>query len=219
MEPGSSPAAAAATSAAAPENIVDKYKRLLSLARSSLEANQAALKQKDAQIEELTSQLEEERTSSRRRHGSGPGGAQRPAHDDGLDAAPLPRTLLRRVDVDDVIWILVEYEGAEDAWLSFTSEQELGDYITCTQAGVPLSKPPKSLSQADSTRIEEECRARLERITEEFRRYKLRAEIARKQKDAETRQVPCATTRHCCPARCSPILSYPLLSSLFPTRI
>ena len=171
---------------AAAEGIVDKYKRLLTLARSSLEANQAALKEKDAQIDSLSQQLDEER--SKRRHGA----VSRSAHpqDDGLDATPIPRSLLRRVDADDTLWILVQYEEpAEDAWLSFSSEQELSDYITCTQAGVPLQKPQRSLSQQDSARLEEECRARLERITEEFRRYKLRAEIARKQKDAETRQV------------------------------
>jgi len=162
------------------EALVEKYKRLLSLARSSLEANQAALAQKDTQIAELTRNLEERRAQALRLS----------RNDDGLEAASIPRSLLRRVDVDDVIWILVEYDDgtSEDGWVCFHSETELNEYIQRVQ-GVPLVAPHRCLTAAESNKIETEAQAKVDVIVEEFRRFKLRTDIARKQKDAEARQA------------------------------
>jgi hypothetical protein len=166
----------ASTAPTAPaESVVDKYKRLLSLARSSLEANQASLAAKDAQIAELVVSVDELRrqVSLQPRSGGGRAG------DDGLEPASIPRSLLRRVDIDDLIWILVEYEGSDDGWLCFNSESELGDYIQRVQ-GVPLVAPARSLTPAESSKIESEAQAKVEQIVEEFRRYKLRSDIARR---------------------------------------
>ena len=56
--------------------MVSKYKRLLSMAKSSLEANQKIINEKDKNIAELTAALEEYKKSSR--HGTNP-------DDDGVD--------------------------------------------------------------------------------------------------------------------------------------
>eukprot|EP01041_Mallomonas_annulata_P001423 gene1423-2730_t len=164
------------------EDVVSKYKRLLAMARSSLEANQATLAEKDKQISFLKNALEVEKShnnSLQRKNHLGLGK---------FDDEQAPTALLRRIDIKDVIWILLEYEsGNNDAWICFRSEQELDDFVQ-RGTGEPLVKPPKCLSPHESEQLELECKKRVDRIVEEFRRYKVRSEIARKQKDAEPKQ-------------------------------
>lgn len=170
-------------SSQAADNDVAKYKRVLSLARSSLEASQANLAVKDQQIGQLIKALEEEKKKNKvleeksRNKTSG--------RDD--DTAAVPRKILCRVDIDGVIWILIEYDDSDDGWKSLDNEQDLQDFIQRIP-GVPLVCPSKCLSADESSRILDESNRRIERIVEEFRRFKVRTEIARKQKDAETRQ-------------------------------
>ena len=180
--PMSVPMSVPLQTAAPVEGAIDKYKRLLTLARSSLEANQATLASKDAQIAELAHSVEELRRTQLAQRGVSRG------FDDGLEAASIPRSLLRRVDADDLIWILVEFEGIDDGWICFNSEAELSDYIQRVQ-GVPLVSPARSLTPAESQKIVSEAQAKVDQIVEEFRRFKLRTDIARKQRDAETRQA------------------------------
>jgi hypothetical protein len=123
------------------EDVVSKYKRLLTLARSSLEANQATLAAKDKYITELQKALQDEKVSKHKRTGGGKD-----------DETSVPRNLLRRVDIEDYIWILVEYEGSEDSWMRFGGEQELNDFVQRIP-GVPLSIPQRSFSPAESARI------------------------------------------------------------------
>lgn len=162
------------------EDVVGKYKRLLAMARSSLEANQTTLAEKDKQISALKSALETEKlqnnTLQRKNHlGFGK-----------FDEEQNPASILRRVDVKDVIWILIEYESG-DAWICFRSEQELDDFVQ-RGTGEPLVKPAKCLTPQEAGLLETECKKRVDRIVEEFRRFKVRSEIARKQKDAESRR-------------------------------
>ena len=173
-----------ATTAEPPtEDVVSKYKRLLTLARTSLEANQATLAARDKYITQLQKALEEEKIAKNNRRASGRD-----------DEALIPRNLVRRVDVDELIWLLVEYEGSDDSWLCFGSEQELLDFVQRIP-GAPLSIPQRSFSPAESQRIESESRKRVERVVEEFRRYKVRTEIARKNKDAETKLATAQRTQ------------------------
>ncbi len=82
----------------------DKTKRLLSLARSKLEENQKLLAEKDLYIEQLVAALEEEKLQHTR--------LKRTATKDNDESNnTVPRNILRRVDVDDIIWILIEYDG------------------------------------------------------------------------------------------------------------
>lgn len=157
-----------------------KTKRLLSLlniARSKLEENQTTLAGKDQQISNLLKTIEDERIQYRISRQKG-----------GKDDEPIiPRNILRRVDVDDKIWILIEYEGViEDTWKSFNSEDDLSDFIQ-NIPGAPITIPERCLTNQESSTIELESKKRVDRIVEEFRRFKVQAEIARKQKDAEIR--------------------------------
>eukprot|EP01035_Chromulina_nebulosa_P017343 gene17343-22889_t len=157
------------------DEVLAKYKKLLSLARSSLESNQATIAAKDKQISQLLAALEEERSNRLKK-------STNTSKED--DLSLMPRNLLRRVDLsDNCIWILIEYEGIEDSWKLFTSEQELDEFIQRVP-GVPLTKPHRSLSSIESKLIEEESKKRVDKIIEEFRRFKVRSEISRKQKDS-----------------------------------
>ena len=173
---------AAPTSAPQEDAVVAKYKKLLAMARTSLEGNQATLQAKDKLIGQLQKALEDEKALTARggRRGGGLGAGK---DDDAL----VPRNLLRRVDVDELIWLLVEYEaGADDSWMCFGSEQELVEFVQRIP-GAPLTIPQRSFSPAESQRVESEARKRVERVVEEFRRYKVKAEIARKNRDAENK--------------------------------
>jgi hypothetical protein len=130
----------APNNASGQEDVVSKYKRLLSLARSSLEANQAALSSKDQQIQELMNIIEEERNKRLMRVQKEEDGNQQ-----------FPRRILCRVDVVDLIWVLLEFDH-QDEWKCFVDEQSLQDYIKRVP-GVPLQCPQKCLSVEESTRM------------------------------------------------------------------
>jgi hypothetical protein len=147
------------------EEVIGKYKKLLQLARTNLEANVAMNKQHEQTIAErdrviglLRAALEEAKAQQLRRTGGG---------DDA--SATVPRAILRRIDVDGVIWVLIEYEGCDDSWQSFRHETDLDDYIARVP-GVPLVKPPRCLTASESAAIENEAKKKVEMIVEEFRR-------------------------------------------------
>ena len=198
LQPTTSSSSSSSTTTTTTTTAEDKTKRLLSLARSKLEENQATIAAKDQQIQQLLLALEEERKNSYKKyHG----------RDDDHGQSNI-RDILRRIDVDDIIWILVEYDSDDDTWVSFNSEEELKDFVARIP-GAPINVPPRCLTSIESQKIENESKKREERIVEEFRRYKVRAEIARKQKDAETRQATLRSTS----LTTSPNTSSPSLSA------
>ena len=136
-----------ASSTQSTEDVVSKYKRLLSMARSSLEANQVDMKEKDKYISQLKQALDDEKSKDR---------SKRSNNKD--DEASIPRSLLRRVDFDKKIWILIEYEltadgrNVEDKWIVFNNEEDLDDFVQRIP-GVPLVKPNRSLTPSESAQI------------------------------------------------------------------
>jgi hypothetical protein len=126
----------------ATEDMLAKYKRLVSLARSSLETNQLTIAAKDQQIAQLVVALEDER--SKRMHSR--------VYKDDDGSQQYPRRIICRVDVEGAIWLLIEYESAEDDWKRFTDELSLQDFIKRV-SGVPIACPQKCLSSEESTRL------------------------------------------------------------------
>ena len=109
------------------------------------------------------------------------------------------------------IWALIEYEisnsdggGGADAssnpllnapsykrykqWQKFVNESALSDYIR-RDTGEPLTLPPYSLSPEQSQKVVEEAKRSVAVISEEFRRFRVRAEVAKKQADATVRAL------------------------------
>ena len=130
-----------------------------------------------------------------------------PVEDDsGGDAVENSSTLSRVIqqvkvndDLSGEIWALMEFDipnpDMPDAepklykkFLRFESESELSDFIR-RDSGEPLTLPPYSLSPAQSKRIQEEAKQLVSQVTEEFRRFRVRAEVARKQADAQIREL------------------------------
>jgi len=100
---------------------------------------------------------------------------------------------------NEEIHALLEYESGFDAitetytsvikrWKNFSSEAEFADYVR-RDTGEPIILPPFSLSPEESHAIQEEAHQAVIHITEEFRRYRVRSEVARKQADATVRAL------------------------------
>ena len=159
------------------EDIVSKYKRLLGMARASLETNQKSLAEKDAQIAALKANVEKmEREKSYMVQ------VDR-KQEEGNNSHPLiPRAFARRVDVNGVIWLLAQYDSHVDSWLSFSSELELDQYLQRIPGGASsIVKPARCLTPAESQQLQAEAKLKIDRVVEEFRRYRVKAEISRKQ--------------------------------------
>ncbi|CAM9143802.1 unnamed protein product [Choristocarpus tenellus] len=159
------------------ENLQDtlsKFKRLLSLARRSIEENQRQIAEKDAQLTELRENLEVAEESRRR----------------GGDSGAEPLRILRRVREGDMWWLLIEYndEYGTQGWKGISSDQELQTFAS-GEVGEPLKVPPVSLSPEESASVLEDARKQVASIREEYRKYRVKAELARKQKDAKVRQA------------------------------
>lgn len=99
------------------------------------------------------------------------------------------------------IWALIEFEEynpdmPETAvppkryrkWKRFDTESELSDFIR-RDTGEPLTLPPFSLAPEQSAKIQEQAKQEVSQVTEEFRRFRVRAELARKQADAQIKEL------------------------------
>ena len=107
------------------------------------------------------------------------------------------------------IWALIEYESPTDntntnndpsnplntpsfrrhkQWQCFKTESALSDYIR-RDTGEPLTLPPYSLSPDQSQRMEDDAKRAVASISEEFSRFRVRAEVAKKQADATVRAL------------------------------
>ena len=103
---------------------------------------------------------------------------------------------------NEEIWALLEFEQFDPdldgpmlappkrhkQWKKFDSETELSDFIR-KDTGEPLTVPPYSLTPQQSSKIEEDAKKSIDQITEDFRRFRVKSEMARKQADAQIREL------------------------------
>lgn len=73
-------------------------------------------------------------------------------------------------------------------WKRFNSESDLSDFIR-RDSGEPLTLPPYSLTQLQSSRTASEADKKVSAITEEYRRFRVKSEMTRKQMDAQIREL------------------------------
>jgi hypothetical protein len=171
-------AAAEAESSQELQTTLQKYKRLLTLARRSIEENQRQIAERDAAIATLQEELSEASIAAQQQQQQ-------------KDAEGEPVTALRRVDHDGLIWILFEYEDDDEglevlAWKQFDSEAALAAYVH-REGTEPLRLPGRSLSPEECDAIREAAEAKVSLIREDYRKYRVRAELSKRQKDAEAR--------------------------------
>ena len=108
------------------------------------------------------------------------------------------------------IWALIEYETPNPMdtntnidptnplnaisyrrtkqWQCFKNDSALSDYIR-RDTGEPLTLPPYSLSPDQSQKMVLDAKKAVTSISEEFRRFRVRAEVAKKQADATVRAL------------------------------
>lgn len=174
-----------------------KYKNLLKLAKEriqqqeeeleTLKAKNASLEQRKAEEQENSREITIEATPSEK-------------GDEVYNILQVCQRVKAASAGLEEIWALVEMEimPLNDAdisstrrfkeWKRFDTESELQDFIR-RDTGEPLILPPYSFAPEQSAQILRETNAQVAEITEEFRRFRVRAELARKQSEAQIRDM------------------------------
>ncbi|TMW69323.1 hypothetical protein Poli38472_001479 [Pythium oligandrum] len=162
------------------EETETKLKRLLAMAKRSIDNSKQELADKDAEIEQLRAEL------ATKAHASHTWETNETTRD--------PRRILSKVAQGNTLWCLVEYasddsdDTSDFAWHRFQSEEQIKAYANRAN-GEPLALPSLSLTPFEVERMKKDLKEEIDRVQEEFRRYRVRAEITRKQKDAEIRKM------------------------------
>lgn len=195
-----------------------KYKNLLKLAKDRIEKQEeenSKLKQDHAALLERICELEErdvlmstksnlpisDESQASRRDGTGGslsvvGAASTPTMD-----AQVVR-IFQRIKClisDDLveIWALVEFQTTNDdgniarrfkEWKRFDTESQLLDFVR-RDTGEPIDLPPYSLSPEQSASIQQNADQQVAKITDEYRRFRVRSELSRKQAETQIREL------------------------------
>ncbi|KAL7481335.1 hypothetical protein ACHAW6_007043 [Cyclotella cf. meneghiniana] len=217
--PTSGPSTATAAQLAKLREANAKYKNLLKLAKERIQEQEGVLDEKRVEVKRLANELQEanqqiDKLQSSVGRSAAPG-ITNAANDsettivrvcqrikDEIDDSDEDADEIGNVDESYEIWALIEYETDfldNDAisplssrrykqWKKFTNELALLDYIR-RDTGEPLSLPPYSLSPDQSAKVAEDAKKAVASISEEFRRFRVRAEVAKKQADATVRAL------------------------------
>ncbi|CAH0485357.1 unnamed protein product [Peronospora farinosa] len=165
----------------------NKLKRLLAMAKRSIDNSKQDLVEKDEIIEKLKVELAKN---------------QHTRHLWYVDTSTRdPKKLLYKVAHGNLLWCLAEYanenelddskeldELNEFAWHCFQTEEEIQAYAN-RASGEPLVLPDFSMTPSEVESVKKSLKEEIDRVQEEFRRYRVRSEITRKQKDAEIRKI------------------------------
>ncbi|CCI48070.1 unnamed protein product [Albugo candida] len=163
------------------EDTESKLKRLLAMAKRSIDNSKHEVSEKDGLIKELEAEKAQWKNQMR----------------DNWDvdtSTPVPRRILIKISQGDWIWCLIEYETESETvssfgWHRFSSDSHLESY-TSRVCGEPIHVPPLLLLPNQVSQMQKQLKQDLEQVQEEFRRYRVHvAEITRKQKDSEIRKI------------------------------
>jgi len=74
-------------------------------------------------------------------------------------------------------------------WRAFADPAALASFVAQKQAsGEPVHIPPPTLSQEDATALKAECDSSIKYVTEEFRKYRVRTEVQKKEMEGRIRR-------------------------------
>jgi hypothetical protein len=176
-----------------------KYKQLLKLAKERIQKQEEELERVRTEKVELEQQLLADENEASKQISLDEGLVE-PTEESSI-VKVCQRVKVPRDDDSEEIWALTEMELISQQemfdtspprhykeWKRFDTESELQDFIR-RDTGEPLVLPPYSISPEQSARIQEEASKRVSQVTEEFRRFRVRSELARKQADAQMRDL------------------------------
>lgn len=198
-----------------------KYKHLLKLAKERIQKQEeetVAWKTEKSRLEESVEELKKRSTntaSSNHRH---PQQQQLQPPDTVTNIlriarrirhTPLPQNNNNNTTVSSAeqIWALMEVEDVSDEaphtnrryqeWLCFSTEADLLDHVR-RDTGEPLVPPPYSLSPEQAAAVQQQAEQTVANMTEEFRRFRVKAELAKEQAAVQLRECKAAasTTQH-----------------------
>ncbi|KAJ8609475.1 hypothetical protein CTAYLR_005466 [Chrysophaeum taylorii] len=176
----SSPDVRAAAAPPKPRADGGKMQQLLALARERLREQQNELAAREATIAELREALE---ASSK-----APSAAQTTT-----DVSEAPRRALCHVSEKSLglsekgRWLLLEFEEALE-WRRFESEARLHDFVRRDPGSEPLEVPEPAMTIDDARDVREKAEQEVAKIADDFRKYRVQAEIQRKQREALHRE-------------------------------
>lgn len=175
-----------------------KYKSLLKLAKDRIEKQE-----EEVSSLKLDKTTLEERLQSDEKDAAKHIALDETSGDKYTDTEPSIVRVCQRIkfrlcrDVDE-IWALMEMRAVSDdgaqsnrpfkEWIRFDTESQLQDFIR-RDTGEPLTLPPYSLSPEQSASMQDEADSKVSKVTDEFRRFRVRSELARKQADAQIRDL------------------------------
>ena len=174
-----------------------KYKNLLKMAKERIQKQEEELETLRQEKEELEGRLRTEEAES----------ANQIVLEDNSVGANEETTIVRvcqRIKSPlpngmEEIWALMEMEVISDEmtdsppkrfkeWKRFNDEADLQDFIR-RDTGEPLQIPAFSLTPEESAKIQKDASAQVSTISEEYRRFRVRSELARKQAEAQIRDL------------------------------
>ncbi len=172
-----------------------KYKRLLTMAKRSIEENLRQIDDKNAVIAVLNEELQ---LAARRQGGIRYGKMGPKAAGSSPPSAPI-QAVLRRVNSPGYVWVLLELADEEGSleWRGFESESELVTFVrenaSAWGGAQGIDIPVTCLTQQETMELQAEAEAKVMKIREDYRRYRVQAELRQKQKDAEMRMMAANT--------------------------
>ncbi len=164
------------------------------MAKRSIEENLRQINNKNAVIAALNEELQ----LAARQGGMGYGKMGPKAAGSSPPSAPI-QAVLRKVNSPGYVWVLLELVDEEGSleWRGFESEIELVTFVrenTSAWGGAEgISIPVTCLTPQETMELQAESEAKVMKIREDYRRYRVQAELRQKHKDAEVRMIAANT--------------------------
>ena len=195
-----------------------KYKNLLKLAKERIEKQEEEtneLQLENGQLSERILEFEEKEALWALNPGNGSTNDELGDNNrnNALQSTPGMNTSIVRIcqrtqnklnDSTFEIWALVEFQTTtEDSnhsrrykeWKRFDTEAQLQDYIRL-ETGEPIVLPHYALSQEQSKLIQEQAEQQILNLNDEFRRFRVKAEMTRKQSETLVRELQTSLTQN-----------------------